>query len=230
MMGSLTLAGLSFFMTLAHAAPPAQAVTAEDEVWSDTISISHAGPSQPAPNPTPSPEATPAAAAGAPTEVPIKLPKPPKKNLRLAPTSVFLTGKPFGTTALAGLGLNAAYEFIITPSFFVGLQLAARYYPAQMWLGQLGYGVTLRHAFLPTDWMFRPYLQYGLLMQMTWVQGQPGSGMSHDTHLGIGVDSKWLNIPLFLQVSYDISRLRYFGNTEENVDRFEIQLGWQYAW
>ena len=204
----------------------------KDDLWTDSISTSLSGPSKaPEPEPEPSEKATDSPQATLPPpDLTAKPAKPPTKNLRFSPSLELLTGKPFSTTAIAGLGMNGAYEFHITPSFFVGLLLAARYYPAQTWLAQLGYGVTLRHAFLAPDSMFRPYFAYGLLMQVTWVQGQPGSGLAHDTRLAIGVDSKWLGMPLFLELAYDISRLRYFGNAEENLDRFEVQLGWQYSW
>ncbi len=154
----------------------------------------------------------------------------PKKAFRIAPTFQVAPFSPLGTTAVAGVGLHTAYEFIVTPSFFVGLQLAARYFPAPTWLAQLGYGVTLRHAFLPPESLFRPYVAYGLLLQMVWVNGRKGFGLAHDTHLAFGVDSRWLGVPLFLTLAYDFSRLRYFENAEESLDRFEVQLGWEYRW
>jgi hypothetical protein len=160
-------------------------------------------------------------------------PKPKTRALRLAPVFNTLVALPFESTARLGVGLKMNYEFILTPHTTLGIHLAPRYFPDRTaQLVQLGYGLILRHTFLRPEAKLRPYLEYGLLLQLSWFPGYlTGTGTSHDTRLCVGFDSKWSKkVPMFFEIAYDYSRLSYFGQSSQPVDRIEIDLGFEYQW
>ncbi len=153
------------------------------------------------------------------------------RNARIGLGFQALTGtRPFDSDARLGASLSGVYEFALTPRFLIGLQLAGRYFPATHPIRALGYGVLLRHAFLDPDSLFRPTLSYGLLFQIVDLPGQKGSGTAHDTRLAVGVDSKALGLPLFFELAFHISHLRYFALPATDLSRVEFLLGTFFSW
>ena len=60
-------------------------------------------------------------------------------------------------------GLFLAYEFILSPSFHLGIETALRRYAGANSAWQLGYGLLLKHyLFYDSSKMWHPYISYGL--------------------------------------------------------------------
>ena len=156
---------------------------------------------------------------------------PPSRSVWLAPSYQVLFGDAFGRGVSHGVGGSAQYEFHVSPMFDLGLTLAYRAYPGDPALHQLGYGAILKHFFSPAwsseDGVF-PYLDYGLLLQQSFVSGRSGSAVSHDTRLGVGAVVRW-GVPLFVGVAGHYSRLTYFGVESEWIPYIDVQLGWVHA-
>jgi hypothetical protein len=156
---------------------------------------------------------------------------PPTRSLWLAPTyQLLLTGDL--PSSRHGLGASASYEFHVSPMFNLGLTLAYRIYPGEASTQQLGYGAILKHFFSPA-WSgadgFYPYVDYGLLLEQTFIEGRSGSAVSHDTRLGGGALIRYRGVPLFVGLDGHYSRLQYFDTDSTLVPYLELQVGWAHA-
>ena len=156
----------------------------------------------------------------------------PSRSLWLAPSYQVLFTDTFVPSAQHGPGLSAGYEFHLTPTFNVGLTLAYRIYPGAQATHQLGYGTILKH-FFNDQWAsqdgLHPFLDYGLLLQQTFVNGRSGSATSHDTRLGAGAVVQINGVQLFACVAGHYSRLQYFDIKSTWIPYVESQVGWVYA-
>jgi len=160
-----------------------------------------------------------------------QLPQRPSTSgqLRLGLSNQFLLEEPFDGIE-TGYGLMGSYEFLLSDHVSIALIVSYRHYPGNRPLNQLGGGVLLRHyiPFLSRN-TFRPYLSYGLLLQLSSLSGHLRSSTSHDTRLTAGSDFKISRIPLFLEASYHISRLRFLNIDSLNLDYWEFSTGWRKA-
>ena len=158
--------------------------------------------------------------------------QPPSRSLWVAPTYQALFGDSFDASSRHGVGARASYEFHISPRFNIGFALAYRLYPGSRAVEQLGYGALLKH-FFSAAWShedgFYPYVDYGLLLQQTFVDGRSGSAVSHDTRLGGGAVLREWGVPLFIGVAGHYSRLQYFDVEPRWIPYLEVELGWAHA-
>jgi hypothetical protein len=156
----------------------------------------------------------------------------PSRSVWLAPTYQVLFTDAFKPSSRHGLGAGVAYEFHISPTFNLGLSLAYRLYPGDRATQQLGYGTILKH-FFSARWSSEdgvyPYLDYGLLLQQTFVQGRSGNAVSHDTRLGGGALIRSGGVPIFIGLAAHYSRLDYFEIESQWVPYLDVQLGWVHA-
>lgn len=155
----------------------------------------------------------------------------PSRSFWLAPTyQALLTGDL--PSSRHGVGASAAYEFHVSPMFDVGLSLAYRIYPGAQSVRQLGYGAILKHFFSPAwsraDGVY-PFLDYGLLLQQTFIEGRSGSGVAHDTRLGGGALLRYRGVPLFIGLAGHYSRLPYFDTESIGLHYLDVELGWVHA-
>ena len=154
------------------------------------------------------------------------------RSFWVAPTYQALFGDSFEPSSRHGLGARASYEFHITPTFNIGLALAYRVYPGSTSTQQLGYGALLKHFFSAawsTEDGVYPYLDYGLLLQQTFVDERSGSAVSHDTRLGGGAVLRRWGAPLFIGVAAHYSRLQYFDVESRWIPYLEVEIGWAHA-
>ena len=156
----------------------------------------------------------------------------PTRSLWIAPTYQFLFTDAFEPSSRHGVGAAASYEFHISPRFDIGLTLAYRLYPGSTATRQLGYGVLLKHFFSPA-WSYAdgiyPYLDYGLLLQQSYVENRRSSAVSHDTRLGGGIVLRSWGVPLFIDVAGHYSRLQYFDTDTRAIPYLEVSVGWAHA-
>lgn len=154
----------------------------------------------------------------------------PTKFLRIGLGTPILLAPPFDDQSNStGASVSAVYERAITDRFSIGIDLAYRRFGGAIVLSQLGYGLLLKHGF-ETGWGFRPFLEYGLLLQVTRRENVEGSGTSHDTKLGLGVEGSVMTLPLFVDASYHFSRLRYFETASTQLDYFDFRVGARIGW
>jgi hypothetical protein len=153
---------------------------------------------------------------------------PATRSVWVAPTYQALLSDSFDPSSRHGLGARGSYEFHVTPVFNVGLALAYRLYPGSSSTQQLGYGALLKH-FFSAAWSaedgFYPYLDYGLLLQQTFVEARSGSAISHDTRLGAGALLRHRGVPLFIGVAAHYSRLQYFDVESRGIPYLEFEIG-----
>lgn len=121
-----------------------------------------------------------------------------------------LLSDPLPPARAYGLGVNGNYEFLITPKFGLGIHLAYRYFLGSEPLRQLGYGLALKHYVFEKKPEFSPYIQYGLLINVSHQSGHDGTGTSHDTQLAVGSDFECQNQKLFAEFSYHFSMIAIF--------------------
>lgn len=156
----------------------------------------------------------------------------PTRSVWVAPTYEFLATSAFEPSSRHGFGASAAYEFHISPKFNLGLALAYRLYPGEQRTQQLGYGATLKHFFsdrwATADGVF-PFVDYGLLIQQSFIETRSGSAVSHDTRLGAGAVFRSSPLCLFLDVGGHYSRLDFFEHESTFIPYFEVQAGWVFA-
>ncbi len=173
-----------------------------------------------------------AAIAAAVPEGQARAEAPRTRSVWLAPTYQFLFTDAFEPSSRHGVGAMATYDFHFSPRFNLGLTLGYRYYPGERSTQQLGYGVILRHFFSPAwsyDDGFYPYLDYGLLLQPTFIEGRSGSAVSHDTRLGGGAVLRGWGVPLFVGVAAHYSRLQGFDVEAVAIPYLDVQIGWVHA-
>jgi hypothetical protein len=156
----------------------------------------------------------------------------PARSVWIAPTYQVLFTDVFERSSRHGVGAGLSYEFHISPTFNLGLSLAYRLYPGDRATQQLGYGTILKHFFSPRwsseDGVY-PYLDYGLLLQQTFVQGRTGNAVSHDTRLGGGALIRSGGVPFFVGLAAHYSRIDYFDIESQWVPYLDVQLGWVHA-
>lgn len=154
---------------------------------------------------------------------------PATRSVWIAPTYQALLEDTFEPSSRHGVGMLASYEFHITPTFNVGLALAYRLYPGSTSTQQLGYGALLKHFFSAawsTEEGVYPFLDYGLLLQQTFIEGRSSSAVSHDTRLGAGAVIRRWGVPLFVGVAGHYSRLSYFDVESRGIPYLEFEIGW----
>lgn len=156
----------------------------------------------------------------------------PTRSVWVAPTYQALLSDAFEPSSRHGVGGALAYAFHITPTFNLALTLAYRLYPGSVATQQLGYGVLLEHFFSP-DWSHAdgvyPFLDYGLLLQQSFIEARSGSAVSHDTRLGVGSVVRVGGVPLYASIAGHYSRLQYFDIGSIWIPYLEVQLGWVQA-
>lgn len=156
----------------------------------------------------------------------------PTRSAWIAPSYQALLSDAFEPSSRHGVGGALAYEFHISPRFNLGLTLAYRLYPGSVATQQLGYGVLLKH-FFSADWSHAdgvyPFVDYGLLLQQSFIEGRQGSAVSHDTRLGLGSVLRIGGIPLYASLAGHYSRLQYFDVESLWIPYLEVQLGWVQA-
>lgn len=154
------------------------------------------------------------------------------RSVWVAPTYQALLSGTFEPSSRHGLGARGSYEFHVSPMFNVGFTLAYRLYPGSVATQQLGYGALLKHFFSPrwsSDDGFYPYVDYGLLLQQTFVAERSGSAISHDTRIGGGALFRRWGAPLFVGVAGHYSRLQFFDIEPRWIPYLEVELGWAQA-
>lgn len=153
----------------------------------------------------------------------------PSRSLWMGPTYQLLLTDAFEPSSRNGLGVGGSYEFHVSPKFNLGLALAYRLYPGEQATHQLGYGTLLKH-FFSSAWSSEdgvyPYLDYGLLLQQTFIQGRSGSAVSHDTRIGGGAVVRAWGTQLFMGVAGHYSRLSHFDIESKAIPYVDVQLGW----
>lgn len=159
-------------------------------------------------------------------------PAPPTRSVWVAANYAVLLTSAFEPSSRHGLGASGAYEFHVTPRFNLGLTLAYRLYPGSTATQQLGYGATLKHFFTPA-WSTRdgvyPFVDYGLLLQQSFVSDREGSATSHDTRLGVGLLARMSSASLFVDVAGHYSRLNYFDMKGTWIPYLETRVGWVFT-
>lgn len=159
--------------------------------------------------------------------------KPADRALRLGAQYHLLSYPQAIGNAGSGFGLQGAYEFIVRPRFRVDILLAYRWFPGGVALNQLGYGLFLRHYILtdPTERSgFHPYLGYGLLMQISTLQGRSHSATSHDTGLLAGTDFFLGGQRMFFEAGFHISHASFFDTPSIPLSRYEVSTGVIFEW
>lgn len=151
------------------------------------------------------------------------------RSYRLGLSQNFLHSSTLSQTAESGSGITGTYEFNLTPKFALGVNLEYRRFAGTEALSQMGYGLIMKHSLASLSEItpsLKPYVEYGLLMNVSRIKTRPNSGSSHDTKLAIGANFKAFEIPAFIEVSHHISRLSYFEQEKINLDYMQICLGW----
>jgi len=164
---------------------------------------------------------------GVTTEAAIVAPAP-TRSAWLAPTYQWLGTDAFEPSSRHGFGARGAYEFHVTPRFNLGLIFAYRLYPGAQATQQIGYGVTLKHFFSPRWASARglyPFVDYGLLLQQSFVEARKGSAVSHDTRLGAGVVWRLATLSLFGDFAAHYSRLDAFDRESIFIPYLEAGIG-----
>lgn len=188
-----------------------------------TVTAPAAAAEQPATAPP-----APAAAVAPPAPEPF-----PTRSFRIGPSFQVQYYEPFEGTRPFGPGLFSAYEFYLSPSFALGINLSYRFYPGAEQEHQLGYGLLLKHYLGGTrdpEAVFMPFLAYGLLLQITWQSAQKGSGTSHDTRLSAGTDLRLFRQIFFVEGAWHYSRLGLFESPSYKLDALELDIGYRYPW
>jgi hypothetical protein len=153
----------------------------------------------------------------------------PTRSVWVAPTYQVLLGDALEPSSRHGLGASAAYEFHISPTFDLGLAIAYRLYPGEVATQQVGYGAVLKHFFSAAwsrDDGVYPYIDYGLLLQQTFIEGRTGSAVSHDTRLGVGSVLRGGGVPLFVGLAGHYSRLQQLDVASRWLGYVDVQIGW----
>jgi hypothetical protein len=167
-------------------------------------------------------------AAPARAEAPLTAPKPATRSVWLAGTYDLLLTSAFDPSSRHGLGASGAYEFHLSPRFNLGLALAYRLYPGSTKTQQIGYGATLKH-FFSRNWSTEdgvyPFVDYGLLLQQSYISGREGSATSHDTRLGVGTVMRITGVAFFVDLGGHYSRLGFFDRKSTTIPYLEAQVG-----
>ncbi|MEM6558141.1 MAG: hypothetical protein AAF219_01205 [Myxococcota bacterium] len=162
-------------------------------------------------------------------ETPPSIQPDDSRALRIGASYVVRVPDDLDITGAHGAGIWSDYEFLLSPSFALGIHLALRGYPDGDRLLQLGYGLTLRHTFV-TDGPLDLFLTYGLLVQSSWLEGRSSYATSHNTLLGAGAIAKGALEGGFVQLGYNLSGLRFFDSDTTNASFAEVTLGTTWTW
>lgn len=163
----------------------------------------------------------------------IQTPKEPTRSLWLALSYQAFLSSALANSSSHGGGLVGSYDFHISERFSLGMQLAYRYYPGEIHVQQLGYGLLLKHFFSPvwTDKSrLHPYVDYGLLQQQTFHSAHSGVAVSHDTRLAAGVLGYIGEVPTFVNASLHLTRIGHFDVAGFWLPYLELQWGAALPW
>lgn len=149
------------------------------------------------------------------------------RRFSIGPSAMYLVDK----DALKGygqqaIGLQSLYEFVLSEHFSLGIDLTYRVTTdGDKSASQTRYGLIMKHDLDGEFW--RPYVAYGLLMQVIRLQGVKGDGTAHDTKLaaGLNVGPRW-----FIEAAYHVSRLRFFNTNAVRLDYVEANGGYVFRW
>lgn len=148
---------------------------------------------------------------------------------QLGTTFQVLNAAPYDGMGRTGGGIYGVYEFLLNSRFSLGLQLALRQYPGQVGMQQVGYGLLFRHRFEQRT-SFTPFLEYGLLMQISRIADRSSSATSHDTRLAGGTEFNGFGQTWLVALAYHISPLRFFNTENKDLDYSEVSMGWRTTW
>jgi hypothetical protein len=151
----------------------------------------------------------------------------PTRALKVGLSAQYLVSNPFeGTSSSAGTGLEATYEFLLTPQFALGINLGYHQYFGSNAVAQIVYGLVLKH------YLFSPhfYLQYGLLQQILHERGHSGAAVAYDAGLMSGCDFTLGPLPLFVEGAFHISHLTFIDLAPQNQSYFELIAGTRIVW
>ncbi len=154
----------------------------------------------------------------------------PGRALVVGPSFSMLTSKDVLSSKPFSPGLFANYEFLVTPHFRLALHMGYKSHASEVSLRQLVYGVLLKHVFADPSATIAPFLQYGLLLNMAFLSDRVGSGTTHDTKLGGGLEFTIGEERFLAGIAYHYSRLGFFGSPKLKLDAFEFELGWMCRW
>jgi hypothetical protein len=155
------------------------------------------------------------------------------RALKVGLGAQWLPANPFGDSRAAGPCLVGAYEFLLSPRFALGIVGGVRQFFGREAANQLVYGLVLKHGLrepLPAV-SFRPYLQYGLLQQISRQAGHTGASVSYDAGLTAGADLLvGLPVPLFAEVAFHVSHLSAIDAQARSASYFEVLVGPRFSW
>lgn len=116
--------------------------------------------------------------------------------------------KPF----YGGGGIVYTREYFVTPRSALGIQAAARIFPATPLHFAAGYGLSIKHYVgdFGTSKSCGLYLKYGLLLQMNFLEDRKGSALGHDTQLAVGWDWAPDRPSPAIEAGYHLTQLRTF--------------------
>jgi len=172
--------------------------------------------------------ASPALAQTAPEPAPAPA---PTRALKVGLCAQWLPSNPFAGAAAAGPGVIAVYEFLLTPRFALGLELGLRGLFGESAVTQVVYGAVLKHAVGPGPGApLRPYLQYGLLQQISRQSGHDGAAVAYDAGLTAGADFAVSSAPLFLEAAFHFSHLSALDRLPLSASYAEVVLGGRFSW
>ena len=153
---------------------------------------------------------------------------------RVSPQYELLSDTTTTQNAGPGYGLAADYEFFVRPKFRLGILMAYRWFPGGVTLGQLGYGLLLRHYVGASDPYERsgwhPYTAYGLLFQISTLGGRTGTASSYDAALLLGSDFFINTQRAFIEGGFHISHASFFEQPILVLCRWELSAGLMWEW
>lgn len=151
-----------------------------------------------------------------------------------APTSNVLLGSlayqaptNFEKDFFGGGGIVYTREYFVSPRSALGIQAAARIFPAPPLHFAFGYGLSIKHYIgnLGRSKSSGLYLKYGLLLQMNFLEDRKGSGLGHDTLLAIGYDRTSGKVSPVIEVGYHLTALRGFDQEALSWPYIEVAAG-----
>jgi hypothetical protein len=116
--------------------------------------------------------------------------------------------KPF----YGGGGVVYTREYFVTARSALGIQAGARIFPAPPLHVALGYGLSIKHYIgnFGKTASSGLYLKYGLLLQMSFLDGRSGSAVGHDTLLAVGYDRNSDGLSPVVEAGYHLTQVRGF--------------------
>jgi hypothetical protein len=146
----------------------------------------------------------------------------------------FLLSSSETTIAPLGMGVFANYEYHIGEMQRLGINLAYRDHRDKGFrLFEFGYGLILKHYITKNDLnaLLRPFVDYGLLLQIIGVSDRIGTVTAHDTRMTIGTDIQLKSkCTLFIAAVYHFSRPSYFTENKLFLDTLGAEMGYKFSW